>query len=61
MFGRNSLFITQDELEETFGAKLVADDGYMPRYNIAPGAPLEVITNEATDEIDQCHWGLIPS
>lgn len=61
MCGRNSLFIARGDLEETFGARVVADGGYTPRYNVAPGAQLEVITNEATDEIDQYHWGLIPS
>lgn len=39
---------------------LWSDGGYQPRYNIAPGEPLEVITSEATDEIDRFHWGLIP-
>ena len=60
MCGRTSLFVDQQELEETFDAKVVTDGGYEPRYNIAPGEPLEVITNEAQDEIDQYHWGLIP-
>lgn len=55
MCGRNSLFIAQDDLEETFDARVVADGGYTPRYNIGPGASLEVITNEATDEIEQYH------
>ncbi|RBI59129.1 SOS response-associated peptidase [halophilic archaeon] len=60
MCGRTALFIEQQDLEDRFGAKVVTDGGYTPRYNIAPGEPLEVITNEATDEIDQYHWGLIP-
>ena len=34
--------------------------GYTPRYNIAPGDDLHIITNEAPDEIDRYHWGLIP-
>lgn len=38
----------------------MADGGYIPRYNIAPSDDLEVITNEADDEIDRYHWGLIP-
>ncbi|WP_415383353.1 SOS response-associated peptidase [Halosimplex sp. TS25] len=61
MCGRTSLFIPQDDLEDRFDATVVTDGGYTPRYNIAPGEPLEVITNEATDAIDQSHWGLIPS
>lgn len=60
MCGRNSLFVSQDDLETRFDARVVADGGYTPRYNIAPGDDLEVITNEAKDEIDQYHWGLIP-
>lgn len=43
-----------------FEAEIVADGGYTPRYNIAPGAPLEVVTSDATDQIGQYHWGLIP-
>jgi putative SOS response-associated peptidase YedK len=33
---------------------------YRPRYNIAPGEPLEVLTNEAPDAIDRFRWGLLP-
>lgn len=60
MCGRNSLFIHQRDLEDVFDATVVADDGYTPRYNIAPGDGLEVITNEVPDEIDRFYWGLIP-
>lgn len=60
MCGRTSLFVPQDDLEDRFGAHIVTDGGYRPRFNIAPGQPLEVITNDAPDEIDQYHWGLIP-
>lgn len=61
MCGRTSLFVPRDELEQTFDATVVADGGYTPRYNIAPGEGLEVVTNEAPDEIDRFHWGLIPA
>lgn len=60
MCGRNSLFVSLDDLETRFDARVIADGGYTPRYNIAPGDGLEVITNEADDEIDRYHWGLIP-
>ncbi|WP_458191059.1 SOS response-associated peptidase [Haladaptatus sp. NG-WS-4] len=60
MCGRNALFVDQRELEDRFDAKVATDGGYTPRYNIAPGEPLEIITNESPDEIDQYHWGLIP-
>lgn len=53
MCGRNSLFIPQGELEDRFDARVLADGGYEPRFNIAPGAPLEVIANEAPEAIDQ--------
>ncbi len=53
MCGRTALFIQQQDLENRFDARVVTDGGYTPRYNIAPGEPLEVITNEAVDEIDQ--------
>ena len=60
MCGRTALFAPQADLESLFGATVVTDGGYRPRYNIAPGDPLEVITAEAADEIDQYHWGIIP-
>ena len=60
MCGRNSLFVPEDDLEARFDAEVVADGGYTPRYNVAPGDGLEVVTNEAADEIDRYHWGLIP-
>lgn len=60
MCGRNSLFLSLDELEDRFDAKLATDGGYTQRYNIAPGAGLEVITNDAPDTIDRYHWGLVP-
>jgi putative SOS response-associated peptidase YedK len=37
-----------------------SDGWYRPRYNIAPGEALAVVTNEAPDGIDAFHWGLIP-
>lgn len=60
MCGRNSLFITAEDLEDRFDARIVTEVGYTPRYNIAPGDGLEVIANDAPDAIDQYHWGLIP-
>lgn len=60
MCGRNSLFAPRETLESRFGAEVVADGGYTPRYNVAPGDGLAVVTDEAPDEIDRYHWGLIP-
>lgn len=60
MCGRTSMFIQQPEMENRFDADLADDAEYRPRYNISPGEPIEVITNDAPDTIDQFHWGLIP-
>lgn len=60
MCGRTALFAEPGVLEDLFDAEIVTDGGYTPRFNIAPGQPLEIITNEAPHEIDQFHWGLIP-
>lgn len=60
MCGRNSLFIARDDLEDRFDASVVADGGYRPRFNIAPGEPLEIITNETPESIDRFGWGLVP-
>ena len=60
MCGRTSLFVTQDDLEDRFDVRVVADGGYHPRFNIAPGEPLEIITNEEPEAIDRYTWGLVP-
>lgn len=60
MCGRTSLFVDPADLEDRFDAALAAPSSYRPRYNIAPGDPLAVITNEDTDVIDQYQWGLMP-
>jgi len=44
MCGRNSLFIDQADLEARFDAEVVTDGGYTPRYNIAPGDDLHIVT-----------------
>ncbi|WP_158058241.1 SOS response-associated peptidase [Halorussus halophilus] len=59
MCGRTSLFVPQSVLEERFDA--TATKPITPRYNIAPGDRLATIQNDATDEIDQLEWGLVPS
>jgi len=61
MCGRNSLFIDQVDLEDRFDAEVVTDGGYTPRYDIAPGDDLHVITNEAPDEIDRYPVRLDPA
>lgn len=59
MCGRTSLFPPLTDLKQRFGADFAAGVEYQPRYNIAPGSDLEVITNESVDEIDQFHWRLL--
>lgn len=60
MCGRNSLFVEQNQLEQRFNAEVATDGGYKPRYNIAPGETLHVITNQSPNEITRFHWGFIP-
>lgn len=60
MCGRNALFLDEDDLLDRFDAVLAPGVEYEPQYNIAPGADIEVITNEAPEQIDQLQWGLVP-
>lgn len=60
MCGRNSLFPAAPDLEERFSATFADDAEYEPRYNIAPGTHLEVISDDRAAEIEQFHWGLLP-
>ncbi len=53
------MFLDADDLADRFGASSIAGD-YEPRYNVDPGGPLDVISNEAPEEIDRMHWGLVP-
>ncbi|MFC4440147.1 MULTISPECIES: SOS response-associated peptidase [Natrialbaceae] len=59
MCGRNSVFITEADLEERFDARVTIDD-YRPRFNVAPQQPHPVISNEDPDEITEYRWGLVP-
>ncbi|WP_435181438.1 SOS response-associated peptidase [Halorussus sp. AFM4] len=59
MCGRTSLFVPQSILEDRFDATAV--EPITPRYNIAPSDTLATITNDASDEITQFEWGLLPS
>jgi len=58
MCGRTSLFADRDTLQTRFDVTVPED--YTPRYNIAPGEDLAVITNEAPETIEHVHWGVIP-
>lgn len=58
MCGRNAVFGYPDDIEDVLDASFTFD--FESRYNIAPGQPTEVITDESPGEITQHHWGLIP-
>lgn len=60
MCGRNSLFPPASELETRFDATIADGIEYVPRYNIAPGSSLEVVTSDRADEITHAHWGFLP-
>ncbi|SFS43644.1 SOS response-associated peptidase [Halostagnicola kamekurae] len=59
MCGRYTLFVDQDDLEDRFDARFA--EPFAPRYNMAPGQRLPVITNEEPETIRSLEWGLIPS
>ena len=62
MCGRYTLLVEQADLEERFDAQFAdASEGFEPRYNMAPGQRLPVITNEAPETIRRFEWGLVPS
>lgn len=59
MPGRFTLTATADQLRDAFPGFEVPDQ-WLPRYNVAPGAPIAVITNEGTGALDFLTWGLVP-
>ncbi len=64
MCGRYTLVVEQDELEARFDAQFrdeAAGSDFSPRYNMAPGQELPVITNEQPETIRRLEWGLVPS
>jgi len=58
MCGRTSLFRSIAELADRFDAEPARS--FEPRYNIAPGDDLAVVTNDAPGTIDAFQWGLVP-
>jgi len=60
MCGRYTLTVDGDDLEARFDARL-SDSGFDPRYNMAPGQELPVITNEDPEAFRRLEWGLVPS
>lgn len=59
MCGRYTLVADQGVLEDRFGAAF--DTSFAPRYNIAPGQKVPVVTNDAPEKIQRLEWGLVPS
>lgn len=64
MCGRSTLTITEEELEQRFGARFYSDDleryNPLPSYNMAPSQLLPVITDADPEHIQLYRWGLIP-
>ena len=60
MCGRYTLVVDQDDLEARFDARFDTS-AFTPRYNMAPGQQLPVITNEQPDRFQRLEWGLVPS
>ncbi|WP_226003938.1 SOS response-associated peptidase [Natrinema salinisoli] len=60
MCGRYTLVVEQDDLESRFDARF-RDAAFAPRYNVAPGQELPVITNEEPETFRHLEWGLVPS
>ncbi|MFC4249163.1 SOS response-associated peptidase [Natribaculum luteum] len=59
MCGRYTLFVDQADLEERFDATF--DEPFSPRYNVAPGQRVPVITNDDPETVRRLEWGLVPS
>ncbi len=59
MCGRYTLIVEQGDLETRFDAE--SSRSFRPRYNMAPGQELPVITGEKPNTIQHVKWGLVPS
>ncbi|APW97625.1 DUF159 family protein [Halobiforma lacisalsi AJ5] len=59
MCGRYTLTLERDDFEERFDA--TAPDSFSPRYNMAPGQRLPVITDDDPGVARRLEWGLVPS
>ncbi|WP_049890728.1 SOS response-associated peptidase [Natrinema versiforme] len=60
MCGRYTLTVEQEGLEARFDAQF-REREFAPRYNMAPGQELPVITNDDPDSFRRLEWGLVPS
>lgn len=60
MCGRFTLFLDAETLQEEFGLTSIPVD-YAPRYNVAPGTPVAVVTSSEDRKVEWMQWGLVPS
>ena len=60
MCGRFTLMLDAEELKFEFGLQEIPVE-YRPRYNVAPGQPLAVVTNWTSRQMEWMRWGLVPS
>ncbi|ELY81313.1 SOS response-associated peptidase [Natrinema gari] len=60
MCGRYTLVADEDALETRFDARF-RDTAFTPRYNMAPGQELPVITDAEPATFQRLEWGLVPS
>lgn len=59
MCGRTSLFAPPSDLASRFGVRVPS--GYHPRYNVAPTAPLSVVTGADPETMQSFAWGFEPN
>jgi len=59
MCGRYSLVKNQEDISKRFNVKTTID--FQPRYNVAPGQMMPVITNNNPTELSFFRWGLVPN
>jgi putative SOS response-associated peptidase YedK len=59
MCGRYSLALTSEKLSKRYSLSKLGE--FKPRYNVAPGQVMPIITNTLPTEITLAKWGLIPN
>jgi putative SOS response-associated peptidase YedK len=59
MCGRYSFSINKSKLKAQF-PQLVTPEVLVSNYNIAPTQAAYVVTNNASNQLQQFHWGLVP-
>ena len=62
MCGRYTLTVEPADLETRFDSRFeTPETATLPRYNMAPGQQLPVITGDDPETIQRLEWGLVPS